>query len=116
NWMNPLVRRGVGFARAASAALVLISAPASWALADPTAGTLAPNESGMMDCNGHSPLYASVRVSSGALCADPLSIYDGAPTRFVDNGHYVGHDEPSVKFISSAPGSGNHMTYFMRLG
>ncbi len=26
-------------------------------------------------------------------------------------GHYVGHDEPSVLFNSSAPGSGNHMRY-----
>ena len=27
--------------------------------------------------------------------------YDGRFQRFYDNGHYVGHDEPSVKFISS---------------
>ncbi len=39
--------------------------------------------------------------------------YRGYP--FKDNGHYVGHDEPSIKFIASAPGSGNAMTYFMRL-
>lgn len=36
--------------------------------------------------------------------------------RFEDNGVYVGHDEPSVKFISSAPGSGNDMTYVNTLG
>jgi len=35
--------------------------------------------------------------------------------RFTDNGHYIGHDEPSVKFISHAAGSGNTMTYFMKL-
>jgi hypothetical protein len=35
--------------------------------------------------------------------------------RFIDNGWYVGHDEPSVKFISNAAGSGNTMTYFMKL-
>ncbi|HUZ53749.1 MAG TPA: hypothetical protein VMU94_14650 [Streptosporangiaceae bacterium] len=29
--------------------------------------------------------------------------------RFVDNGHDVGHDEPTVRLISSAPGSGNTM-------
>ena len=33
----------------------------------------------------------------------------------MDNGHYVGHDEPSVEFISSTPGSGNTMTYYMQI-
>ena len=44
----------------------------------------------------------------------PIPVAPGA-TRFEDNGIYVGHDEPSVKFISSAPGSGNSMSYLMRL-
>ncbi len=39
----------------------------------------------------------------------------GTFRRFYDNGHYVGHDEPSVKFISALPGSGNTMNYAMRL-
>jgi hypothetical protein len=39
----------------------------------------------------------------------------GASWRFKDNGVYVGHDEPPVKFISSAPGSGNDMTCITRL-
>ena len=39
----------------------------------------------------------------------------GKANRFVDNGWYVGHDEPSVKFISSAPGSGNTMTYLTKI-
>jgi hypothetical protein len=56
-----------------------------------------------------------VKLGAGALCTDPLAFYDGQPTRFVDNGHYVGHDEPTVKFISRAAGSGNEMKYFMRL-
>jgi hypothetical protein len=30
-------------------------------------------------------------------------------------GHYVGHDEPSVLFLSNTPGSGNHMTYNLTL-
>lgn len=29
--------------------------------------------------------------------------------------HYVGHDEPAILFYSSQPGSGNHMTYQVRL-
>ena len=30
-------------------------------------------------------------------------------------GHYVGHDEPSMLFNSSIPGSGNHLSYNMVL-
>jgi hypothetical protein len=43
--------------------------------------------------------------------------YNGHPGRFRDpiTGAYVGHDEPSVKFISSQAGSGNTFTYGMRL-
>ncbi|HET8629895.1 MAG TPA: hypothetical protein VFL91_20940, partial [Thermomicrobiales bacterium] len=52
----------------------------------------------------------------GGLCTDPIAVWpDGKAYRFTDNGHYIGHDEPSVKFISNAPGSGNTMTYFMQL-
>src|SRR5207342_2884998 len=51
----------------------------------------------------HPPLqHESVCESHRALCADP---YDS----FGDG--YVGHDEPSVLFKSSVPGSGNDITY-----
>ena len=40
---------------------------------------------------------------------------DGKADPYLDNGWYVGHDEPSVKFISSAPGSGNTMTYLTKI-
>jgi hypothetical protein len=36
-------------------------------------------------------------------------------SRFTDNGWYIGHDEPSTKFISSRRGSGNNMVYGMQL-
>ena len=49
------------------------------------------------------------------MCTDPIKIVNGKASRFTDNGWYVGHDEPSVKFISSQPGSGNTMTYVMKL-
>ena len=52
------------------------------------------------------------------LCADPHGKpYDGHLSRFRDpiTGAYVGHDEPSVKFISSRPGSGNTFSYGMQL-
>jgi hypothetical protein len=31
--------------------------------------------------------------------------------RFYDNGHYIGHDEPDLTFLSSQPGSGNDVTW-----
>ena len=81
----------------------------------PPAG-VAPNPVNNLDCNGHSPAYHTLKSSLGGLCADPMEIHpDRTTERFEDNGRYIGHDEPSLKFISSAPGSANDITYFMRL-
>jgi len=91
------------------------------AAASPTTGTgvaaggVQPNATNMLDCNGWSNKYESVRQQAGDLCTDPISVINGKATRFADNGWYVGHDEPSVKFISSAPGSGNTMSYVMKV-
>ena len=86
-----------------------------------------PKHVSNMDCNGWSTKYRALVPGHRMLCVDPHGARSGgywAPGRtaskpywhrFTDNGHYVGHDEPSVKFISTAPGSGNTMTYFMRL-
>jgi hypothetical protein len=82
--------------------------------APPSAG-IAPNPVNNLDCNGYSKAYKSIRPAMKELCTDPIAIYDGEAYRFYDNGHYVGHDEPSVKFISSDPTSGYDQTYFMRL-
>ena len=83
---------------------------------------IAPHATGEMDCNGWSPQYASVRPGMKMLCTDPMNPRGRAAgqtgwgdARFYDNGHYVGHDEPSVRFLSSAAGSGNTMTYFTQL-
>ena len=81
----------------------------------PASSGVAPNAVNNLDCNGHSPIYKPLKPSMSMLCTDPFFNENGTPTRAYDNGHYVGHDEPSVKFISSAPGSGNHMTYLMTL-
>ena len=78
-------------------------------------GAVAPNSANELDCNGWSPKYQAIGKEAGALCTDPIKILNGKATRFADNGWYVGHDEPSVKFISSRPGSGNTMTYVMKL-
>ena len=86
----------------------------------PTAATAAvtsvtPNPVNELDCNGWSAKYGTVRKLAGNLCTDPIKIVNGKASRFIDNKWYIGHDEPSVKFISSQPGSGNTMTYVMKL-
>jgi len=72
---------------------------------------VAPNPVGEIDCNGLSPIQAPAHPT--AACADPHGTWAG---RFYDNGHYIGHDEPSVRFISNAPGSGDDVTFVERLG
>jgi hypothetical protein len=78
-------------------------------------GAVAPNATNELDCNGWSAKYGTVRKLAGDLCTDPISIKSGKAGRFIDNEWYVGHDEPSVKFISSTPGSGNTMTYLTKV-
>jgi hypothetical protein len=77
--------------------------------------SVAPNPVNELDCNGWSAKYGTVRKLAGNLCTDPIKIVNGKASRFIDNHWYIGHDEPSVKFISSQPGSGNTMTYLMKL-
>jgi hypothetical protein len=78
-------------------------------------GAVAPNAVNELDCNGWSSKYGTVRKLAGSTCVDPLTIKNGKRFRFEDNEHYIGHDEPSVKFISSTPGSGNTMTYLTKI-
>ncbi len=88
---------------------------ASAAVASASSGGIRPNAANELDCNGWSSGYQAVKPDLGGLCTDPIAIKNGKATRFIDNGWYVGHDEPSIKFISNKPGSGNQMTYFMQL-
>ncbi len=77
-----------------------------------------PNRVNELDCNGFSNVYKSVKPDLGGLCTDPLTppgTWSSQASRFYDNGHYIGHDEPSVKFISSVPGSASDMTYYMKV-
>ena len=74
-----------------------------------------PTPSNELDCNGYSPKYGTVRETAGHLRGPGQGRQDGKRFRFEDNGHYIGHDEPSVKFISSTPGSGNTMTYLTKI-
>jgi hypothetical protein len=91
------------------------AASAATATTNTPTASVAPNPTNELDCNGWSATYHAVRKLAGDLCTDPKGFSNGKPAPFVDNGWYVGHDEPSVKFISSAPGSGNTMTYLAKL-
>jgi hypothetical protein len=97
----------------AAGALLFVGASSGSGLSG--ASSIAPNATNEVDCNGLSPSYRPVKLTMAGLCTDAISREDGKPARFEDNGRYIGHDEPSVKFISSTPGTGNHMTYYMQL-
>src|SRR5262249_47283565 len=82
-----------------------------------TAGGVMPNQLSLVDCNGWSPTHQSLAPTLRGLCTHPIAVdVDGDTCPAKDNGRYVGHDEPSVKFISSSPNSGNTMTYLVQLG
>jgi hypothetical protein len=53
--------------------------------------------------------HAAIDCEYSSLCAEVASPAD------VFGAEYVGHDEPSNVFYSNVPGSGNHMTYSLRL-
>lgn len=75
--------------------------------ASPTASFPA---TGGLDCNGFSAIQKPIKTYQ--TCADPQG-YDGG--RAYDNGHYIGHDEPSAQFYSNAPGSGNNVEWSIAL-
>jgi hypothetical protein len=67
---------------------------------------VAPAAVGELDCNGLSPIQRSVKPA--VMCHDPRGSDEG---RLFENGHYIGHDEPSVRFLSTQPGSGSDTTF-----
>ena len=71
-----------------------------------------PNGMGNLDCNGYSPIQRPV---TRRLLLHRHPRPDGHGERFRDNGHYVGHDEPSIRFLSNRPGSGDNVTFTERL-
>src|SRR5579859_5349455 len=83
--------------------------------ANTAAGGVKPNPINELDCNGWSKSYRTVREMAGMNCVDPIKLVNGKASRFIDNGWYVGHDEPTIKFISSAPGSARTMSYLAKL-
>jgi hypothetical protein len=65
---------------------------------------------GGLDCNGLSKAQLPMKLTMS--CADVRGI---GGERFEESGRYVGHDEPSVRFVSNRPGSGNDITWVERL-
>src|SRR6188472_1973717 len=61
---------------------------------------------GALDCNGFSPIQQSLKPTGACtdirgFAGDNANLDDG---RFYDNGHYIGHDEPDLTFLSNRPG------------
>jgi hypothetical protein len=68
------------------------------------AQSLAP--AGNLDCNGYSKIQTPLKARQ--TCAD---FRGGWGARGYDNGHYIGHDEPGIGFISTVPHSGNNVQW-----
>ena len=64
---------------------------------------------GSLDCNGFSSIQQSVKAHD--LCTD----FHTTEGRGEDNGHYVGHDEPTIGFYSNTPNSGSNMQWELTL-
>ncbi len=83
------------------------------------ARVLKPHKFGGLDCNGYSRIQKAVRRF--AVCTDVQGV-KGAHNRntwggrFIDNGHYIGHDEPDLTFFSNRHSSGNDVTFTETLG
>jgi hypothetical protein len=60
---------------------------------------------GNLDCNGYSQIQKPLRRDT---CTDFRGEYG---ERGYDNGHYIGHDEPSIGFISTVVHSGNNVQW-----
>lgn len=74
---------------------------------------------GALDCNGFSPVQQSIKPTGACTDVRGFAGIQNANTddgRFFDNGHYIGHDEPDLTFLSSRPGSGNDVTWVEKLG
>jgi hypothetical protein len=106
-WSN---RLSAMTAVAAAGVMTLALVSAGPAAAARPAGAVAPNAVGELDCNGLSTIQHPAKPN--VPCLDPRG---PGISRFEDNGHYIGHDEPSVRFISNQPGSGNNITFNERL-
>ena len=105
-WSLAVLGAVTGTVLVAGQAVVGVPASAS------SAGGVRPNAVGELDCNGYSPIQQPA-ASRKLLCTDIRGLWPNQ--RFYDNGHYIGHDEPSIRFLSNQPGSGNNVTFTEQL-
>jgi len=97
---------------AQTAALTKSIGPTSW-------GATKIGKIGFLDCNGQSTIQKSVKPPLACTDIRGLEGVTNANNwggRFYDNGVYIGHDEPDVRFISSTAGSGGSATWTETLG
>ncbi|MBV8445729.1 MAG: hypothetical protein JOZ92_07425, partial [Candidatus Dormibacteraeota bacterium] len=95
---------------AAASLVTTASSVATQAASGYKAGqTILPNPQNDLDCNGWSNTYKPISPGFRMRCTDPINPQPGeyGNKRFEDNGHYVGHDEPTVRFSSASANSGN---------
>ena len=112
--MSLLVCRRRGNVRWVMLAVAAVATLALMAPAIVHAQTVNATHQGGLDCNGESLIQQSARRT--AECTDirgfdnewNQNTWNG---RFYDNGTYIGHDEPSITFLSHQPGSGNDVTF-----
>ncbi len=108
--------------KAVSPLLGLVAAMALVALASPAiagAENVSSSNRGALDCNGDSPLQQAARPTMNCTDIRGFNTEWNANTwngRFYDNGEYIGHDEPDTTFLSHQPGSGDDITWTMRIG
>jgi hypothetical protein len=98
----------VGFILAVTAAVVFSGAAAAGSTGSSTPAL------GALDCNGFSPIQKTIKSNGACTDVRGFAGVDNANNedgRFYDNGHYIGHDEPDLTFLSSKAGSGNDVTW-----
>jgi hypothetical protein len=114
-WKVPKVRRLpafliAGVVLALGAQGVTITTAAAAHATGRHAAEVAPGKIGGLDCNGLSPIQHPVKAD--LPCADINGTWGG---RFWENGHYIGHDEPSLRFISARKASGSDFSMTERM-
>jgi hypothetical protein len=90
------MRRSLAILAGLTLGVALVIAPGGLAAG---ASTWHPKATGLLDCNGYSPIQ---HVVKHLQCAEIAANEDDG---FEDNGHYVGHDEADIGWFSTQPGS-----------
>jgi hypothetical protein len=92
-------------------AVKLILAMTILVLCTPLARAQSFAPAGNLDCNGYSAIQKPLKTY--LPCTD---IYNAVKDqRLSDNGHYIGHDEPSLGFYSNIARSGNSSQWYLTL-